>query len=136
MGLFLSKTLSEILLSVGPFSAVSAITSLPQVCFGLVNYQTEGLHVLLQMTVKRSINFRWSSVMALVKLQSNFFKPGQTWSNIVKLVKALLSLKRGLGLTYFNTFGYFQPVLALIGLSRFTCMVPGKYLGLKWGFDT
>ena len=51
MGLFLSKTLSEILLSVGPFSAVSAITYLFQVCFGPVNYQIEGLNVLLQMMV-------------------------------------------------------------------------------------
>ena len=57
MDLFLSKTLGEILLSVRPFSAISAITSLFQVYFGPVNYQTEGLHVLLQMTVKRSINY-------------------------------------------------------------------------------
>ena len=57
MDLFLSKTLGEILLSVRPFSAILAITSLFQVYFGPVNYQTEGLHVLLQMTVKRSINY-------------------------------------------------------------------------------
>ena len=56
MGLFLSKTLGRILLSVEPFSAVSTITSLFQVCFGPMNYQTEGLHVLLQMKVKRSLN--------------------------------------------------------------------------------
>jgi hypothetical protein len=58
MGLFLSKTLSEILLSVGPFSLVSAITFSFQVRFGPMNYQTEGIHVLLQMTAKRLTNFR------------------------------------------------------------------------------
>ena len=51
MGLLLSKTFSEILLSVGPFSMVSTITCSFQVCFGPVNYQFEGLPVLLQMTV-------------------------------------------------------------------------------------
>jgi hypothetical protein len=54
MGLLLSKILGEILLSVGPFSAVSAITSFFQVCFGCVNYQFDGLHVLFQMTTNRS----------------------------------------------------------------------------------
>ena len=56
MGLLLSKTLSKILLSVGPFSAVSAITSSFQVCFRPVNYQSKGLHVLLQITTNRSTN--------------------------------------------------------------------------------
>jgi hypothetical protein len=43
-----------------------------------VNYQNEDLHVSFQMTVKQLINSRWSSAMASVK-------PGQTWSNLVKL---------------------------------------------------
>jgi hypothetical protein len=34
-------------------------------------------------------------------------KPGQTWSNLLKLIKILLSSKRGLGLTDFHMFGYF-----------------------------
>jgi hypothetical protein len=54
MGLLLSKILGEILLSVGPFSAVSAITSFLQVRFGCVNYQFDGLQVLFQMTTNRS----------------------------------------------------------------------------------
>ena len=56
MGLFLSKTLSEILLSIGLFSMVSAITCSFQVCSGPVNYQSESFPVLLQMTVNWSIN--------------------------------------------------------------------------------
>ena len=52
------QTLGEILLSVGPLSLVSAITFSFQVRFGPVNYQTEGIHVLLQMTAKRLTNFR------------------------------------------------------------------------------
>jgi hypothetical protein len=58
-------------------------------------------------------------------------KPGQTWLNLVKLVKTLLSLKRGLELIDFNTFGYFQSVLALIGLPHFACQKTGKILRVK-----
>ena len=43
-------------------------------------------------------------------------KLGQTWSNLLKLIKILLSLELGLGLMDFHMFGYFQPVLALISL--------------------
>uniref|UniRef100_A0A2N9ISE4 Uncharacterized protein n=1 Tax=Fagus sylvatica TaxID=28930 RepID=A0A2N9ISE4_FAGSY len=89
----------------------------------LVNYQTEDLHILFQMTVKWSIKSQWSSTMDLVKLRSN----------LVKLIKILLSLKRGLGLTDFNMFGYFQPVLALIGPSRFACRIPKKIFRVKMG---
>ena len=53
----------------------------------------------------------------------------------VKLVKTLLSLKRDLKLMDFNTFGYFQPILALIKPPRFASEFWGKSLGLKWGYD-
>ena len=56
MGLLLSKTLSKILLNVGLFSAISVITSSFQVCFEPINYQFEGLHVLLQMTANWATN--------------------------------------------------------------------------------
>ena len=56
---------------------------------------------------------------------------GQTWSNLVKLVKTLLSSKHGLRLMDFNTFVYFQLVLALIGPPRFACRIPGKILRVK-----
>jgi hypothetical protein len=58
MGLLLSKTLSKSLLSVGSFFAVSAITSSFQICFGPMNYQSQVLHVLLQIKVERSTSFR------------------------------------------------------------------------------
>jgi hypothetical protein len=60
-------------------------------------------------------------------------KPGQTWLNLVKLVKTLLSLKRGLELINFNTFGYFQSVLALIESPQFACQKTGKILRVKMG---
>lgn len=56
MGLLLSKTLSKILLNVGLFSAISVKTSSFQVCFEPINYQFEGLHVLLQMTANWATN--------------------------------------------------------------------------------
>jgi hypothetical protein len=56
---------------------------------------------------------------------------GQTWSNLVKLVKTLLSSKHGLRLMDFNTFVYFQPVLALIGPPRFACWILEKILRVK-----
>ena len=104
----------EILLSVGSFSAISAITSSFYVCFSPMNCQTEGIHVLLQMIGKRSTNYQRSSAMALVKL-----------------AKTLQSLKCGLRLTDFSMFEYFQPVLALIEPPRFTCREPGKILKVK-----
>ncbi len=55
---------------------------------------------------------------------------GQT---LVKPVQILLSLKCSLGLTDFNKFGYFQPVLALIGLPQFACRIPEKILSVKMG---
>ena len=119
----MSKILIEISRSVRPFSAVLAITLSFQIRFRLVNYQTEYLHILFQMTVKWSIKSRWSSTMDLVKLRSN----------LVKLIKILLSLKHGLGLTDFNMFGYFQPVLALIGPPRFACRIPKKIFRVKMG---
>ena len=56
MGLLLSKTFSKILLSVGPFSAVSVITSSFQVYFGPIDNRSKCLHVLLQMTENQSTN--------------------------------------------------------------------------------
>jgi hypothetical protein len=47
MGLLLSKTLSKIILSVGPFSAVLVITSSFQVYFGPIDNRSECLYVLL-----------------------------------------------------------------------------------------
>jgi hypothetical protein len=84
-----------------------------------MNYQTEDLHVFIQMTVKWSINFQYSSVVASIKLLSN----------LVKLIKTLISLKRSLGLMDFNMFGYLQTILALIGPPRFGARNPGKSLG-------
>ena len=68
MGLLLSKILSEILLSVRPFSMISAITCSFQVYFGPVNYQSEGFPMLLQMTVNWPTNSKQSLAMTPVKL--------------------------------------------------------------------
>uniref|UniRef100_A0A2N9EFL1 Uncharacterized protein n=1 Tax=Fagus sylvatica TaxID=28930 RepID=A0A2N9EFL1_FAGSY len=38
--------------------------------------------------------------------------------------------------TNFNMFGYFQPILALIGSLRFACQKLEKILGLKMGYDS
>jgi hypothetical protein len=69
-----------------------------------MNYQTEDLHVLFEMTVKSinqiSMELSHGFDQTLVKLGSNLK---------LKLIKILLSLKRGLGLTAFHMFGYFQP---------------------------
>ena len=40
---------------------------------------------------------------------------------LVKLAKTLISLKRGLGLSDFSIFGYFQSVFELIGPPCFAC---------------
>ncbi len=117
---FLSKTLGKILPSVGPFSAVSAITSLFWVRFRPKNYQTEGLHVFFQMMVKRSTNSRHSSAMALVKPWSNLPKPSYLW-NAISDWRILACL------------GIFQPVLPSIESPRFACRKPGKILRVKMG---
>jgi hypothetical protein len=96
-----------------------------------VNYQTKGIHVLLQKAIEQLTNSRQSSAMASVKLWSNLVKPSQTWSNLFKLAKTLPSLNRGLELTDFGMFEYFQLVFALIEPPRFACQKPGNILGLK-----
>ena len=106
------------LLSIGPFSTVSAITSSFQVCFKPVNYWYESLHVLLRMKENWLTNSWQSSTMALVKL----------WSNLVNFdeVDKIPSFSRGLGLVDFSMFGWFWSVLGSIGSPWFECPIPEK----------